>query len=120
MQNILLQEGDILNVKSATLPKGTFVKLQPHTKDFLDISNPKAVLEMTLRNYTCLTQVHREAAPRSPKYPMFGCLTGTQCPLHSCQIGPTTPASCKCVARPRFGLLSMAAKQGAGVLFFFA
>ncbi len=43
MQNMLLQEGDIVRVKSATLPKGTFVKLQPHTKDFLDISNPKAV-----------------------------------------------------------------------------
>jgi ubiquitin fusion degradation protein 1 len=26
-----------------TLPKGTYVKLQPHTKDFLDISNPKAM-----------------------------------------------------------------------------
>jgi ubiquitin fusion degradation protein 1 len=55
MQNMLLQEGDIVRVKSATLPKGTFVKLQPHTKDFLDISNPKAVLETTLRNFSCLT-----------------------------------------------------------------
>lgn len=55
MQNMLLQEGDIIRVKSATLPKGTFVKLQPHTKDFLDISNPKAVLETTLRNFSCLT-----------------------------------------------------------------
>lgn len=27
----------------------------PHTKDFLDISNPKAVLETTLRNFSCLT-----------------------------------------------------------------
>jgi ubiquitin fusion degradation protein 1 len=55
MQNMLLQEGDIIRVKSATLPKGTFVKLQPHTQDFLDISNPKAVLETTLRNFSCLT-----------------------------------------------------------------
>ncbi|KAG0595198.1 hypothetical protein M758_UG148300 [Ceratodon purpureus] len=55
MQNMLLQEGDIVRVKSATLLKGTFVKLQPHTKDFLDISNPKAVLETTLRNFYCLT-----------------------------------------------------------------
>mmetsp|Transcript_13154 Transcript_13154/g.37034 ORF Transcript_13154/g.37034 Transcript_13154/m.37034 type:complete len:342 (+) Transcript_13154:243-1268(+) len=55
MQNLLLSEGDIVNFKSATLPKGKFVKLQPHTKDFLDISNPKAVLERTLRNYSCLT-----------------------------------------------------------------
>ncbi|KAK4437708.1 Ubiquitin fusion degradation protein 1 [Sesamum alatum] len=34
---------------------GTYVKLQPHTKDFLDISNPKAILETTLRNFSCLT-----------------------------------------------------------------
>lgn len=55
MQNMLLQEGDIVKVKNATLPKGTYVKLQPHTKIFLDISNPKAVLETTLRNFSCLT-----------------------------------------------------------------
>lgn len=44
MQNMLLQEGDTVRVKNVTLPKGKYVKLQPHTKDFLDISNPKAML----------------------------------------------------------------------------
>ncbi|XP_041017237.1 ubiquitin fusion degradation protein 1 homolog [Juglans microcarpa x Juglans regia] len=43
MENMLLQEGDIVRVKNMTLPKGTYVKLQPNTKDFLDISNPKAM-----------------------------------------------------------------------------
>ncbi|KAL9412868.1 hypothetical protein AB3S75_041513 [Citrus x aurantiifolia] len=55
MENMLLQEGDIVEVKNASLAKGSYVKLQPHTKDFLDISNPKAVLETTLRSYSCLT-----------------------------------------------------------------
>ncbi|KAG7636927.1 Ubiquitin fusion degradation protein Ufd1-like [Arabidopsis thaliana x Arabidopsis arenosa] len=55
MQNLLLQEGDIVRVRNVTLPKGTYVKLQPHTTDFLDISNPKAILETALRNYSCLT-----------------------------------------------------------------
>ncbi|KAM7263882.1 hypothetical protein ACFE04_001565 [Oxalis oulophora] len=55
MENLLLTEGDIVRVKNVTLPKGTYVKLQPHTKDFLDISNPKAILETTLRNFSCLT-----------------------------------------------------------------
>lgn len=55
MENLLLQEGDFVRVKNVTLPKGTYVKLQPHTKDFLDISNPKAILETTLRNFSCLT-----------------------------------------------------------------
>mmetsp|Transcript_32122 Transcript_32122/g.44536 ORF Transcript_32122/g.44536 Transcript_32122/m.44536 type:complete len:327 (+) Transcript_32122:294-1274(+) len=54
-QNLLLQEGDLVRVRSAALAKGTYVKLRPHTKDFLDISNPKAVLETSLRNYSCMT-----------------------------------------------------------------
>lgn len=44
MENMVLQEGGIVKVKNATLLKGTYVKLRPHTKDFLDISNPKAML----------------------------------------------------------------------------
>ncbi|XP_040993019.1 ubiquitin fusion degradation protein 1 homolog isoform X1 [Juglans microcarpa x Juglans regia] len=55
MENMLLQEGQIVQVKNASLAKGTYVKLQPHTKDFLDISNPKAILETSLRSYSCLT-----------------------------------------------------------------
>lgn len=55
MKNMLLQEGDVVQVKNASLAKGTYVKLQPHTKDFLDISNPKAILETSLRSYSCLT-----------------------------------------------------------------
>lgn len=43
MENLLLQEGDFVTLKNVTLPKGKYVKLQPHTKDFLDISNPKAM-----------------------------------------------------------------------------
>lgn len=42
-------QGSLIQFKSATLPKGTYVKIQPHTTDFLDISNPKAVLETSLR-----------------------------------------------------------------------
>ena len=56
MLNLLLEEGSLVQVQNVSLPKGTYVKLQPHTTDFLDISNPKAVLERTLRGYTCLTK----------------------------------------------------------------
>lgn len=55
MQNLLLTEGDIVRCAYTSLKKGNYVKLRPQTKDFLDISNPKAVLETTLRSYTCLT-----------------------------------------------------------------
>jgi hypothetical protein len=40
---------DNAQVESATLPVATFSKFQPLTKDFLDLTNPKAVLEMRLR-----------------------------------------------------------------------
>ena len=34
----------------------TFSKFQPLSKDFLDLSNPKAVLEMRLRHFACLSK----------------------------------------------------------------
>ncbi|KAH9289920.1 hypothetical protein KI387_034037 [Taxus chinensis] len=55
MQNMCLEEGDLVELKNSSLQKGKYVKLQPHTMDFLDMSNPKAVLESTLRNFSCLT-----------------------------------------------------------------
>lgn len=36
------------------LPKGTMVKLQPHETAFIDLSDPRAILENELRNYLCL------------------------------------------------------------------
>jgi len=56
MQNLYLQEGDLINIQSASLPVATFARFQPQTVDFLDITNPKAVLESVLRYYACLTK----------------------------------------------------------------
>eukprot|EP00892_Ulva_mutabilis_P004339 jgi/Ulvmu1/2277/UM013_0124.1 len=56
MDNMLLSVGELVNLKNVSLPKGSFIKIQPHTSDFLDISDPKAVLETSLRSFTCLTQ----------------------------------------------------------------
>lgn len=36
--------------------QGTFVKFQPQSVDFLEISNPRAVLETTMRHFSCLTE----------------------------------------------------------------
>lgn len=55
MHNLLLQEGDFLNVESTSLPVATFSRFQPQSPDFLDITNPKAVLENGLRLFACLT-----------------------------------------------------------------
>ena len=43
MENLALGENDIVRLRSCSLPKASYVKLQPETKDFLDITNPKAV-----------------------------------------------------------------------------
>ena len=56
MRHLLLQEGEKLSVESVSLRVATFVRFQPQSKDFLDISNPKAVLETALRNFSCLTK----------------------------------------------------------------
>jgi ubiquitin fusion degradation protein 1 len=56
MQTLLLEPGDLLQVKSTDLPLGTFIKLQPQSPDFLEISDPKAVLENAFRNFSCLTK----------------------------------------------------------------
>lgn len=55
MQNLQLQEGDITSIMNTSLSKGTYVKFMPLTMDFLDITNPKAVLETSLRNFATLT-----------------------------------------------------------------
>jgi ubiquitin fusion degradation protein 1 len=56
MQVLRVEAGDLLQVKSTDLPSGSYIKLQAQSTSFLDISDPKAVLENVLRNYSCLTK----------------------------------------------------------------
>mmetsp|Transcript_4387 Transcript_4387/g.10568 ORF Transcript_4387/g.10568 Transcript_4387/m.10568 type:complete len:241 (-) Transcript_4387:1259-1981(-) len=56
MQNLIISIGEKITFKYVHLEKGSYVKIQPQTEDFLKISNPKAVLEAKLRNFTCLTK----------------------------------------------------------------
>ncbi|CAE7731574.1 ufd1, partial [Symbiodinium pilosum] len=55
MQNLLLEVGSRVEITNTSLPKGSFVKLQPIHSDFLEIHNPRAVLENSLRNFATLT-----------------------------------------------------------------
>lgn len=55
MQTLQLEPGDLLQTKSTDLPPGSFIKLQPQNVNFLEISDPKAVLETAFRNFSCLT-----------------------------------------------------------------
>lgn len=56
MQTLLLETGDLLQIKSTDLPSASLVKLQPQSTNFLDISDPKAVLEKAFRNFATLTK----------------------------------------------------------------
>ena len=55
MQNLCVEESSLITVKNVSLSTATFVKFRAQSCDFLDITNPRAVLEYTLRKYTCLT-----------------------------------------------------------------
>ncbi|KAF2841683.1 ubiquitin fusion degradation protein-like protein 1 [Patellaria atrata CBS 101060] len=55
MQTLGLEPGDLVQILSTDLPLGSFIKLQPQDTSFLEISDPKAVLETAFRNFSCLT-----------------------------------------------------------------
>ena len=61
MQNLAVEVGGVVQIKTIKLEKGTFIKIQPHETAFIDLPNPRAVylpfrLENALRDYSCLTQ----------------------------------------------------------------
>eukprot|EP00941_MAST-03F_sp_MAST-3F-sp1_P002424 g2424.t1 len=67
MQGLLLAEGSIVHISNVSLKKASFVKFRPHSKDFLDISNPKAVLEKALRTFSCVTEGDQICFPYNNK-----------------------------------------------------
>lgn len=56
MRNLCLEEGEAVQMDNVSLSVATYAKFQPQSVEFLDITNPKAVLENNLRNFACLTQ----------------------------------------------------------------
>eukprot|EP00357_Protocruzia_adherens_P004026 CAMPEP_0115036634 /NCGR_PEP_ID=MMETSP0216-20121206/42244_1 /TAXON_ID=223996 /ORGANISM="Protocruzia adherens, Strain Boccale" /LENGTH=297 /DNA_ID=CAMNT_0002416509 /DNA_START=39 /DNA_END=932 /DNA_ORIENTATION=+ len=56
MENLGLYEGAIVTIKNVTLPRGSYVKIQPHETEFINLSNPKAVLEASLRHYAAISR----------------------------------------------------------------
>ncbi|KAF7725337.1 ubiquitin fusion degradation protein [Apophysomyces ossiformis] len=55
METLRMEPGGMIIVKNTTLPLGSFVKIQPQSTNFLDISDHRAVLENALRNFSTLT-----------------------------------------------------------------
>ncbi|CAM9437065.1 unnamed protein product [Chrysoparadoxa australica] len=91
MQNLLLEAGDLLSIKNVSLPKATFTKMQPQSVDFLEISNPRAVLEKQLRHFSCLTEGDHICVPYNDRKYYFevkevkpspaACIIETDCNL---------------------------------------
>lgn len=56
MKSIGVRSGGFVTLRNVTLPLGTFVKLQPQSVAFLDITDPRAVLEHSFRAFSALTR----------------------------------------------------------------
>ena len=55
LQTLQVQPGSLLKIATTDIPQGQYVNIEPQSVDFLDISDPKAVLENVLRNFSTLT-----------------------------------------------------------------
>jgi ubiquitin fusion degradation protein 1 len=53
---LFIKEGSKCDIRCVNLEKGSFARLQPHSKDFYNIKNHKAVFEDVLRHFTTLTE----------------------------------------------------------------
>lgn len=108
MQNLLIEEGSVISVTNVSLPKATFVKLQPQHVDFLEITNPRAVLEHALRNFSCVTKGDVICVPFNSKNYHFelkevkpkdaACIIETDC-----NVDFDAPVGYKEPERPGFG-----------------
>ena len=51
MQTLWITEGETINICLYKPEKGKYIKLKPHTSDFIKLSNPKIILEKMLSRY---------------------------------------------------------------------
>lgn len=55
MKNLQIHAGSIVVLKYVNLPKGTFMKIQPHRTNFIKLPDPKEILETALKDFACVT-----------------------------------------------------------------
>lgn len=56
MVTLGMEVGDMIQIRTTSLELAKMVKLQPQSVNFLEISDPKAVLERAFRNFATLTK----------------------------------------------------------------
>jgi len=54
MKNLDINEGDFIYIRNVSLSKASFIKFKPELM-FLELSDPRAVLEYILRSFSCVT-----------------------------------------------------------------
>lgn len=59
LNTLSLERDDLMRLERVYLPQGRFVKIQPQSVDFLDITDPKAVLENAFVNFSTLSKGDR-------------------------------------------------------------
>ncbi|CDP10163.1 unnamed protein product [Coffea canephora] len=55
MKNLQIHPGSIVVLKYVTLPRGSFMKIQPHRMNFIKLPDPKEILETALKDFACVT-----------------------------------------------------------------
>ena len=59
MNTLGISEGETINIELVNPPEGNFIKIRPHKTEFIELTNPKAVMEKILsRDYQVLTEGH--------------------------------------------------------------
>jgi ubiquitin fusion degradation protein 1 len=76
--NLMIQTGIV---------KAKFVKLQPHKTEFIELPDPRAILERNLTNYVCLTKGDSIQIKVLNKFYMFDVL----------EVKPQNPTNCICL-----------------------
>jgi ubiquitin fusion degradation protein 1 len=57
MEDLALTEGENITIEKVNPPKGSYVKLRPHKTDFINLPDPKAILEKIMsKDYPVITQ----------------------------------------------------------------
>lgn len=56
METLGMEVGDMIQIRTTSLELAKMVRLQPQSVNFLDISDPRAVLERTFRSFAALTK----------------------------------------------------------------
>lgn len=56
MSQLSLIEGELILVEYKSLPPATYAKFKPMSTDFYHVTNPRAMLEVELRKFACLSK----------------------------------------------------------------